>query len=49
MAQAEEYRQKAEEAEAQAQAAKDQAAREVYRDIARRWREMAEQVDRYRW
>jgi hypothetical protein len=42
-----EYRRKAEEADKLAEAAKDQVAGQMYRDIATKWRALAEQADRY--
>lgn len=42
-----EYRLRAEEADKLAEAAKDELARQMYRDIATRWRSLADQTDRY--
>lgn len=46
MIRAEQYRQHAREAERQAQRAPDRDAREGLQDIARQWRELAEQAER---
>jgi hypothetical protein len=46
---AEEHRRKAEGAEAQAERTRDYAAKQIYLDIARQWREMAAQADRFGW
>jgi hypothetical protein len=46
---AEEYRSKAEEADAQAARTQDYAAKQTYLEIARQWREMASQAERSRW
>jgi hypothetical protein len=45
---ADQYRQHAEDAERAAQGAQDDHAKKVYREIAQRWRQTAEQVDRQR-
>jgi hypothetical protein len=39
-----EYRRKANEAAAQAEAARDQQAKKIYREIAEQWRKLAEQA-----
>ena len=41
---ADEYRRKANEAAAQAEAARDQQAKKIYREIAEQWRKLAEQA-----
>jgi hypothetical protein len=46
---AEQFRRKAEEAEAQAVRMTDLAAKEASLEIARLWREMAAQADRNKW
>jgi len=46
---AEQYRRKAREAEALAEAARDQAAKETYLETAERWRRLAEQAERNNW
>jgi hypothetical protein len=46
---AEEYRKKADEAEANAARMKDYAARGIYLKIAGQWREMTEQAARNKW
>jgi hypothetical protein len=46
---AEEYRQKAEEAEAKAEQTRDYAAKKIYLDIARHWREMEARTERHNW
>ena len=46
---ADEYRRKAEEAEKRAADALDPEAKRLYRDIAARWVELAEQADRHNW
>jgi hypothetical protein len=43
---AEEYRRKAEVAEAMAEAAQDQSAKETYREIAERWHLLAEHAEK---
>ena len=43
---AEECRRKAKEAEAMAEAARDQAAREIYTEVAKQWRTLADQVEK---
>jgi hypothetical protein len=43
---AEEYRRNAEDAEREAERVKDPVAAETYRDIAHKWRQMAEQAHR---
>jgi hypothetical protein len=45
-AKAEECRKKAEDAEAMAAKVRDPQVRETYREIARQWRELAEQAER---
>jgi hypothetical protein len=45
---AEEYRRKAKEAEALAEAAQDQLVKEVYLEVAQRWRELADR-ERNNW
>ena len=46
---AEECRRKAKEAEAMAEAARDQAAREIYLEVAEQWRKLADQVEKRGW
>lgn len=46
---AQEYRQKADEAEKQAASVTDEAAKAIYRNIASHWRQMAEQAERNGW
>jgi hypothetical protein len=46
---ADHYRQHAENAERAARGAQDEHARKLYLEIARRWRETAEEADRQRW
>ena len=46
---AEECRRKAKEAEAMAETARDQAAREMLCDAAELWRKLADQVERRGW
>ena len=46
---AQEYQRNAEDAEKEAERVKDPIAAETYRDIARRWRQMAEQAERLGW
>jgi len=46
---AEECRRKAKEAEAMAEAARDQAAREILREVAELWHKLADQVERRGW
>jgi hypothetical protein len=46
---ADQYRQHAENAEHAAQGAQDEDAKKLYREIARRWRETAQEADRQRW
>jgi hypothetical protein len=46
MTRAEQYRQHATEAEQQAKRAADRDAKEGLQDIARQWRELAEQIER---
>ena len=41
---ADEYRRKANEAAAEAEAARDQQAKEIFREIAQQWRKLAEQA-----
>jgi hypothetical protein len=43
---ADEYRRKAEVAEALAEATQDPGARETYREVARRWRQLAEHAEK---
>jgi hypothetical protein len=43
---AEECLRKAKEAEAMAEAARDQAAREIYTEVAKQWRTLADQVEK---
>lgn len=43
---AEEYARRAEDAERQAEQAEDPGAKQIYLDIAARWRQMAEQAKR---
>jgi hypothetical protein len=45
----EDYRRRAREAEEQARTTRDLKARKIYEDIARRWNELAEQVERHNW
>jgi hypothetical protein len=49
MKRAEEYRRRAKEAEEQANKVRDPSAKEGFLDIARQWREMAEQAERQGW
>ena len=49
MTRAEEYRLRAKEAEEQANKVRDPSAKQGFLDIARQWREMAEQADRHGW
>jgi hypothetical protein len=49
MTRAEEYRLRAKEAEEQANKVRDPGARQGFLDIARQWREMAEQAERHGW
>jgi len=46
---ADECRRKAEEAEAKAETARDQAAREIYLEVAELWRKLADQVEKRGW
>ena len=46
---AEECRRKAKEAEAMAENARDQAAREILREVAELWRKLADQVEKRGW
>ena len=46
---AEECRRKAKEADALAEAARDQAAREIYIEVAALWRKLADQVEKRGW
>ena len=46
---AEECLRKAKEAEAMAEAARDQAAREIYLEVAEQWRKLADQVEKRGW
>jgi hypothetical protein len=43
------YRLRAEEADRNAERTKDYAARQAYEELARRWRDMAEQAERNGW
>jgi hypothetical protein len=47
MTRAEEYRLRAKEAEEQAEKIRDPATKQGFLDIARQWREMAEQAERH--
>jgi hypothetical protein len=49
MTRAEEYRERAKEAEKQANKTRDPSAKEGFQDIARQWRELAEQAERHGW
>jgi hypothetical protein len=49
MTRAEEYRLRAKEAEDQANKVRDSGAKQGFLDIARQWREMAEQAERQGW
>lgn len=49
MEKAAEYLQHAEDAERAAEFARDDDARELYRRVARRWRQTAEEAERQRW
>jgi hypothetical protein len=49
MTKAEEYRKRAKEAEEQASKVRDHAAKQGFLDIARQWRELAEQAERHGW
>jgi len=46
MTRAEEYRRRAKEAEEQANRSREQSTREGFLDIARQWRDMADQAER---
>jgi hypothetical protein len=46
---AEECRRKAKEADAMAETARDQAAREILREVAKLWRILADQVEKRGW
>ena len=46
---ADECRRKAKEADAMAEVARDQAAREMLREVAELWRKLADQVEKRRW
>jgi hypothetical protein len=46
---AEECLRKAKEAEAMAEAARDQEAREIYTEVAKQWRTLADQVEKRGW
>jgi hypothetical protein len=46
---AEECHRKAKEADALAEAARDQAAREILREVAELWHKLADQVERRGW
>ena len=43
---ADEWRRKAEQAEALAEAAQDQEAKQTYQEVAQQWRKLAEQAER---
>jgi hypothetical protein len=49
MTKAEEYREKAKEADEAAESCRDYEAKQVYRDVAQNWRNMAEQAQRNGW
>jgi hypothetical protein len=49
MNKAAEYRARADQAEQLANKTHDPEAKQIYRDIARQWREMGEQAERYGW
>jgi hypothetical protein len=49
MKKAAEYHARADHAEQLASKINDPEAKQIYRDIARQWREMAEQAERYGW
>jgi len=49
MSRAEQYSERAKEAEELSKQAKDIVAKRTYEDIARQWREMAEQAERHGW
>jgi hypothetical protein len=49
MTRAEEYRQRADEAERRAKQVRDPEAKRAFDEIARQWRVMAEQVERHGW
>jgi hypothetical protein len=49
MTRAEDYRQRADEAERRAKQVRDPEAKRAFDEIARQWRVMAEQVERHRW
>jgi hypothetical protein len=46
---AEQYRQKAEQAERQAELCRDADARATYKEIAQQWRDMAAMAERHGW
>jgi hypothetical protein len=46
---ADEYRRKAKVAEALAESARDQNAKETYLEIAEQWRHLAEQAEKHDW
>jgi hypothetical protein len=46
---ADEYRRKAREAEAMAEAARDQTAKETLLEVAERWHKLADQAERNGW
>jgi len=48
-AKAEEYLRRAEEAERQAEAVTNYAAKQLYLNVASQWRELAEQAEKRRW
>ncbi len=49
MEKAAEYLEHVEDAERAAQGAQDEDAKKFYREIARRWRETAEEADQHQW
>jgi hypothetical protein len=49
MTRAEEYRQRAQEAEEQADKVRDPSAKQGFLDVARRYRDMADQAERHGW
>jgi len=49
MTRAEEYRLRAREAEEQASKVRDHRLKQSFLDIARQWRELADQADRHGW
>jgi hypothetical protein len=46
---AEKYRRKAKAAEALAEATQDQSAKEVYLEVAERWRQLADRAEKHNW